>query len=120
MTIKEFIDNVKENENMTAMDKWDRFLYLRMMFANGYRNAENLRTVIKNEFKTIDRGISDLNEALKIMKKSLEAKKEEQSDTSKYPYPDYYGKPYKKAKKFEEDDWEEQRAGINYWSQKSK
>ena len=37
-----------------TIDKWDRFQYLRMMFANGYKNARNLRDLIKHEFNASD------------------------------------------------------------------
>jgi len=94
---------------MTTLDKWDRFLYLRMMFANGYRNAENIRTIIKKEFKIADDSLEQLSQALKIMKRSLEVSKQEVSDTTKYP-------TYGPIKKRVEEDWvEEQRAGIKYW-----
>ena len=94
---------------MTTLDKWDRFLYLRMMFANGYRNAENIKTIIKKEFKAADDSLLQLSRALETMKRSLEASKKEIIDTAKFPI-------YGKVKKRDDEDWvEEQRAGIKYW-----
>jgi hypothetical protein len=98
---------------MTTLDKWDRFLYLRMMFANGFRSADNIRTIISKEFKSFDNSLNQISKALEIMKKSLEVNKKETSDSTKYPS---YEK-VKPIKSFEKDDlFEEQRAGINYYN----
>ena len=90
-----------------SIDKWDRFQYLRMMFANGYKNARNLRDLIKHEFNAIDsdkRKMSDYLDRIKIVEAT---KKYEQYPASKWQKSDYdknydyYNDSYKESEETE-------------------